>query len=51
MLVFVGAKIFLVNLVGKFPPVLSLSVIFALIGGGIAYSLWRTRGLPATARD
>jgi tellurite resistance protein TerC len=29
---------------GKFPPVLSLGVTFALILGGIGFSLWKTRG-------
>ena len=28
----------------KFPPVLSLGVTFALILGGIFFSLWKTRG-------
>ena len=47
VLVFIGAKIFVADfLLGgdKFPPVLSLGVTFALIGAGIAYSLWKTRG-------
>lgn len=43
VLVFIGSKIFLVNLVGKFPPLLSLSVTAALIAGGVLVSLWRTR--------
>jgi tellurite resistance protein TerC len=47
VLVFIGAKIFVSDfLMGgdKFPPLLSLGVTFALIGAGIAYSLWKTRG-------
>jgi tellurite resistance protein TerC len=47
VLVFIGAKIFVSDfLMGgdKFPPVLSLGVTFALIGAGIGYSLWKTRG-------
>ena len=47
VLIFIGAKIFVADfLLGgdKFPPVLSLGVTFALIGAGIAYSLWKTRG-------
>ena len=44
VLVFIGSKIFLVNLVGKFPPLLSLSVTAALIAGGVLVSLWKTRG-------
>jgi tellurite resistance protein TerC len=43
VLVFVGAKIFLVNIVGKLPPEVSLSVTGLLIAGGIAFSLWKTR--------
>lgn len=43
VLVFIGAKIFLVGLVGKFPPALSLSVTFGLILSGILVSLWKTR--------
>ncbi|HVH37746.1 MAG TPA: TerC family protein [Sphingomicrobium sp.] len=47
VLIFIGAKIFVADfLLGgdKFPPVLSLGVTFGLIGAGIAYSLWKTRG-------
>ena len=44
VLVFVGGKIFLVNIVGKIPPAFSLSVIMALLLGGVLYSLWRTAG-------
>jgi tellurite resistance protein TerC len=44
VLVFVGTKIFAVGLVGKIPPYISLSVTFGLIAGGVAYSLWKTRG-------
>jgi tellurite resistance protein TerC len=54
VLVFIGAKIFAVGFVGKIPPVLSLSVTFGLIAGGVVYSLWKTRGsgtaLPSTPR-
>ncbi|NLR41370.1 TerC family protein [Novosphingobium sp. ERW19] len=49
VLVFIGSKIFVADfLLGgdKFPPVLSLGVTFALIAGGVAYSLWKTRGQP-----
>jgi tellurite resistance protein TerC len=51
VLVFIGSKIFVSDfLMGgdKFPPVLSLGVTFALILGGIIWSLWKTRG-DATA--
>jgi tellurite resistance protein TerC len=50
VLVFIGSKIFVSDfLMGgdKFPPVLSLGVTFALIGGGIGWSLWKTRGATA----
>jgi tellurite resistance protein TerC len=44
VLMFIGAKIFWNNLVGKFPPEYSLGITVALIAGGIVYSLWKTRG-------
>lgn len=47
VLVFIGAKIFVSDFLmqgDKFPPVISLAVTFALILGGIFYSLWKTRG-------
>ncbi|EPR11773.1 membrane protein [Sphingobium indicum IP26] len=47
ILVFIGAKIFVADFVmdgGKFPPVISLGVTFALIGVGVGWSLWKTRG-------
>lgn len=47
VLVFIGSKIFVSDFLmggAKFPPVLSLGVTFALIAGGIAYSLWKTKG-------
>ena len=43
VLVFIGAKIFLVGIIGKIPPSISLSVTFALIAGGVIVSLWKTR--------
>jgi tellurite resistance protein TerC len=46
VLVFIGSKIFVADFLlggAKFPPVLSLSVTFALILGGIGWSLWKTR--------
>ena len=46
VLVFIGTKIFLVGIIGKIPPVFSLSVTFGLIAGGIAVSMWMTRGQP-----
>ena len=50
VLVFIGTKIFLVGIIGKIPPVISLSVTFGLIAGGVLFSLWKTRaGLGATS--
>jgi tellurite resistance protein TerC len=46
VLVFIGSKIFVSDFLmagTKFPPVLSLGVTFALILGGIGWSLWATR--------
>ena len=48
VLVFIGTKIFLVNVIGKFPPALSLGITFGLIAGGVVVSLWKTRGQAAT---
>jgi len=51
VLVFIGSKIFVSDFLmggAKFPPVLSLVVTFALILGGIFWSLWKTRvAVPA----
>jgi len=44
VLIFIGVKIVLVNIVGKFPPALSLGVTIGLIAGGVLWSLWKTRG-------
>jgi tellurite resistance protein TerC len=43
VLVFIGAKIFAVNIVGKTPAWISLSVTFGLLAAGVLYSLFRTR--------
>ncbi|MGD9501439.1 MAG: TerC family protein [Methyloceanibacter sp.] len=45
VLVFIGAKVFAADLAGleKIPASISLGVTVALIGGGMLYSLWRTR--------
>jgi len=51
VLVFIGSKIFLVGIIGKIPAVLSLSVTFGLIAGGVLVSLWKTRGQPAVAES
>jgi tellurite resistance protein TerC len=49
VLVFIGGKIFLVNIVGKIPPTFSLSVTLALLAGGVLFSLWRTAREPTAA--
>jgi tellurite resistance protein TerC len=52
VLVFIGSKIFVSDFImggDKFPPVMSLIVTFALILGGIGWSLWKTRGHNASA--
>jgi tellurite resistance protein TerC len=49
VLIFIGTKIFAVNLLGKMPPWISLSVTFGLLLGGVLYSLYRTRSdVPMT---
>jgi tellurite resistance protein TerC len=34
----------LLNVIGKMPAAISLSVTFGLIAGGVLVSLWKTRG-------
>lgn len=48
VLVFIGSKITLVNVTGKWPAWISLSVTIGLIAGGVLYSLYRTRGVAGT---
>lgn len=45
LLVFIGSKIFVADLLGwtKFPAEWSLGITFAILASGIGYSLWRTR--------
>ncbi len=43
VLVYVGCKIFAQQIIGKIPPEFSLGVTFALLAGGILFSLWKTR--------
>ena len=49
VLVFIGTKIVVADMLGiaKVPPVISLGATFFILAGGIAYSLWRTRGVAA----
>jgi tellurite resistance protein TerC len=46
VLIFIGSKIFLADLMGleKFPPSIALTITFGLLAGGIIYSLLKTRG-------
>jgi tellurite resistance protein TerC len=46
VLIFIGAKIFIADLLGieKFPPALSLTITFGLLAAGVLWSLWKTRG-------
>ncbi len=45
LLVFIGSKIFIADLMGweKFPAAWSLGITFAILGAGVAWSLWKTR--------
>ncbi|MFC3167839.1 TerC family protein [Paracoccus fontiphilus] len=45
LLVFIGSKIFVADLLGweKFPASWSLGITFAILGAGVAYSLWKTK--------
>jgi tellurite resistance protein TerC len=51
LLVFIGSKIFIADLMGweKFPAQWSLGVTFAILAAGVLWSLWRTRGVKAVA--
>lgn len=43
VLIFIGGKIFLVNVIGKIPAAVSLGITFSLIAGGVVASLLLTR--------
>lgn len=45
VLIFIGAKVFITDMLGlnKFPPALSLGVTVGLLGGGVLFSLYKTR--------
>jgi tellurite resistance protein TerC len=43
VLVFVGSKILVADLIGTIPPAISLSVTVGLLAAGVLYSLYRTR--------
>lgn len=44
VLVFIGAKIFWSQAFGKVDPLISLGVTFALLAGGVLFSMWKTAG-------
>ncbi|WP_435417614.1 TerC family protein [Parerythrobacter aurantius] len=50
LLVFIGSKIFVADLlgIGKIPPPVSLGITFAILAAGIGWSLWKTRNQNAT---
>jgi tellurite resistance protein TerC len=45
VLIFIGSKIFLADLLGldKFPPAVALTITFGILIGGVLYSLFKTR--------
>ena len=45
VLVFIGAKIFWNQIIGKVDPAISLGVTLSIIAAGIVFSLWKTRGV------
>jgi tellurite resistance protein TerC len=53
LLVFIGSKIFVADLLGleKFPANISLGVTFAILGAGVIFSLWKTRGKATKSVD
>jgi tellurite resistance protein TerC len=52
VLVFIGSKIFLADLLGaeKFPPALSLAITFGLLASGVVVSILKTRDLRSPRR-
>ena len=53
LLVFIGSKIFVADLLGwqKFPAVWSLGITFAILAVGVFYSLWRSKADPPAVLD
>ena len=49
VLVFIGSKIFIADLLGweKFPAMVSLAITVGLLAAGVLYSLYKTRPVPA----
>ncbi|SMO89552.1 TerC family protein [Paracoccus laeviglucosivorans] len=52
LLIFIGSKIFIADLMGweKFPPAWSLGITFAILGAGVVVSLVKTSGEAKTAK-
>ncbi len=51
VLVFIGAKIFWNQIVGKVDPAISLGVTLSIIAAGIVFSLWKTRGVEPSVHS
>lgn len=51
VLIFIGGKIFAVNIFGKMPAWISLSVTVGVLLAGVVYSLYRTRNSSAHSRE
>jgi tellurite resistance protein TerC len=51
VLIFIGGKIFAVNIFGKMPVWISLSVTLSVLLTGVLYSLYRTRGPSTFAKE
>jgi tellurite resistance protein TerC len=51
VLIFIGSKIFAVNIIGKLPAWISLSVTLSVLLGGVLYSLYRTRNSSSLAQE
>ena len=49
VLIYIGAKIFVQQFVGKIAPEISLAVTVTMLVGGILFSLWQTRAAPVAA--
>lgn len=51
VLIFIGSKIFAADALGiaKIPPTISLAVTLGILGGGVLWSLWSTRGVRTEA--
>lgn len=48
ILVVIGGEVLLANVIGKVPPIWSLSATVALLAGGMLFSLWRTARVGGT---